>query len=103
MLEINTEDYQKPKRYKIIDIINKVTNETTTESKHLSNVGCVVMPKSKPVVGEQMIFYYVIGKDGKGKRGVFKTPTIDDVLEIDSNLFLSTQDNVYELKRELWR
>lgn len=85
---------------KIKDIRCLETNETRTDSKYLSRIGCTVEFMFEPAVDEAMFLEYVLDNQGNEKGGYLQTSRVEDIVETDTEIVVTTRNSVYYLEKE---
>lgn len=85
---------------KIKDIRYTETNETRTDSKYPQRIGCTVEFMFEPAVDEAMFLEYVLDNQGNEKGGYLQTSRVEDIVETDTEIVVTTRNSVYYLEKE---
>lgn len=85
---------------KIKDIRYLETNETRTDSKYQSRIGCTVEFMFEPVVDDVMFLEYVLDNQGNEKAGCIRTSRVEDVVETDTEIVVTTKNSIYYFEKE---
>ena len=84
---------------KIKDIRYTETNETRTDGKYPSRIGCTVEPMFEPTVDEVMFLEYILDNQGNEKGGCLRTSMVEDIAETDTEIVVTTRNSIYYLEK----
>lgn len=84
---------------KIKDIRYTETNETRTDGKYPLRIGSTVEFMFKPVVDDVMFLEYVMDNQGNPKNGCLRTSRVEDVVETDTEIVVTTRNSIYYLEK----
>ena len=85
---------------KINDIKNIETNETRTDGKYPQRIGSSVEFLIEPVVDDVMFLMYILDNQGNPKSGCLQTSRVEDIVETDTEIIVTTKNSVYYLEKE---
>lgn len=85
---------------KIKDIRYTETNETRTDGKYPQRIGCTVEFMFEPAVDDVMFLEYVLDNQGNEKVGCIRTSRVEDIVETDTEIVVTTRNSVYYLEKE---
>lgn len=85
---------------KIRDIRYTETNDTRTDGKYPSRIGCTVEFMFEPVVDDAMFLEYILDNQGNEKGGYIQTSRVEDIVETDAEIVVTTRNSVYYLEKE---
>lgn len=85
---------------KIKDIKHIESNETRTDDKYPLRIGSTVEFLYEPIVGMGMNLFYITDNQGNPKSGCIRTSRVDNIVETDTEIVITTKNSVYYLKKE---
>ena len=85
---------------KIKDIRYAETNETRTDGKYPSRIGCTVEFLIEPMVDDVMFLSYILDNQGNPKSGYLQSSRVEDIAETNTEIIITTRNSIYYLEKE---
>lgn len=84
---------------KIKDIRLKNTNETRVDSRYPQRIGSNVEFYVQPSIGNVMVLSYITDNQGNEKEGILRTSLIDNIVENETEVIITTVNSVYYFEK----
>ena len=84
---------------KIKDIRLKNTNETRVDGRYPQRIGSNVEFYAQPSIGNVMVLSYITDNQGNEKEGILRTSLIDNIVENETEIIITTVNSVYYFEK----